>query len=192
MEKSDTDMCAMKTVVQSEMKTYSSFFKDTCSSPLAPQTIQAAVKRVHQDEDRSRKIVIYGMKEDEERESTVPNHLETAVLEVLAHLNEKPVILDCARVGKVPDNLDMDRPVLFKLRSAEAVQRILSRSKLLKDVNRSFFAQCYLSPDRTLQERQAYRKLVEKLKVLRSEEHNKVHFIKNNKVVSREKHDSES
>ena len=42
----------------------------------------------------------------------------------------------------------------------------------------------YLRPDRTLEERKAYKKLVEEVKMKRIAEPDKVFSIKNNKIIS--------
>ena len=42
----------------------------------------------------------------------------------------------------------------------------------------------YISPDRTLEERRAYKQLVDQMKMKKVAEPNKVFAIKNNKIVS--------
>ena len=44
-----------------------------------------------------------------------------------------------------------------------------------------------ICPDRSLEERRAYKKLVEEVKQKRTTEPDKVHVIKNNKIVSLER-----
>ena len=51
----------------------------------------------------------------------------------------------------------------------------------------SGYDELYLYPDRTHSERVAHRKLVEAMKKKREDEPEKVHFIRNNRVVTREK-----
>ena len=45
----------------------------------------------------------------------------------------------------------------------------------------------YICPDRTAEERKAYKKLLEELKEKRQSDSEREHFIKNNRVVSRDK-----
>ena len=45
----------------------------------------------------------------------------------------------------------------------------------------------YICPDRSLEERRAYKKLVEEVKQKRTAEPDKVHIIKNRKIVSLER-----
>ena len=42
----------------------------------------------------------------------------------------------------------------------------------------------YIAPDQSVEERKAYKKLVEEVKLKRTAEPDKVHLIRNNKIVS--------
>jgi hypothetical protein len=82
-------------------------------------------------------------------------------------------------VGEKKD--DTVRPVKFSLRSNLHVRMLINARKLC---SKDGFGSIYISPDRSLDERRAYKKLVEELKLKRSKEPDKVHVIKNNKIVS--------
>ena len=62
------------------------------------------------------------------------------------------------------------------------MQQILKNARKLRA--KDGFRSIYLCPDRFIDERRAYKKLVEELKLKRSKELDKVHVIKNNKIVS--------
>ena len=104
---------------------------------------------------------------------------------VFENLNEKPAIVDCYRFGKESENAVAPRPIKVTLSSSDIVRQILSKTGLLKEV--SGYECIYLSPDRSPSERAAHKKLVEQLKLKRSDDSDKVHFIRNNKIVSRDK-----
>ena len=181
--KKEEDLGAVKSVVQSEMKTYSSLLKNTCSNAFAPKKIHAAVKQAKEEEDRSKNLILFGVEELENED------LEATVSVVLEHLNEKPSILDCYRIGKQSVDNDTDRPIKFTLNSSDMARQILRKTKLLKTVDR--YDQIYISPDRSPRERVAFKKLIEELKLKRSTESNKIHFIVNNRIVSRDKSEEE-
>ena len=65
------------------------------------------------------------------------------------------------------------------------VNQILGKAKLLR--TKPGYRNIYISPDRTVEERRAFKKLWEELQLKRRTETDKVHFIKNNKIVSLEK-----
>jgi len=152
--------------------------KNTCKNAFAPKKIQAAVKRVALEEDRSKSLIIFqGLPETEEK-------LDAQVSGILLdHLNEKPKILGCKRVGK--DTSERIRPVKFILSSSDQARTILSKTKLLRHVDG--LSSVYITPDRSAADRMAYKKVVDQLLNKRTAEPDKVHVIRNFRVVSSEK-----
>jgi hypothetical protein len=192
IEKKDEQLNSVKSTVEKEMKTYSSVVESTvksqmetysstvakkCSSALAPQRLQAAVSKVEDKKERSQNVVIYGLDEEQNEE------LQIKVETILADIGEKPVVKDCCRVGMNRENAT--RQVKFSLRSQAHVAQVLKNARKLrtKDVYRSV----YVCPDRSAEERKAYKKLVEEVKRKRDTETDKVHFILRNKIVSHRK-----
>ena len=75
------------------------------------------------------------------------------------------------------------RPVKFTLKYTLHVQQLLNNARQLR--TNDGFSSIYISPDRSLDERRAYKKLIiEELKLRRSKEPDKVHVTMNNKIVS--------
>ena len=167
----------LKTVqetVQSEMKTYSSVLSKTCSSALSEKKILAAVKSATEREDRSRNVVMYGVEE------TPDEVLSEKTTEIFIEIGEKPAVKDCCRIGlrrgKAP------RPVKICLNSPDIVQQVLRKARLLR--TKEGYRAVYICPDRTVEGRMAYKKLLEELKTKRNAEPDKFFAIRNNKVVS--------
>ena len=167
----------LKTVqetVQSEIKSYSSVLSKTCSAALSEKKIQAAVKSATEREDRNRNVVIYGVEE------TPDEVLSEKTTEIFIEIGEKPAVKDCCRIGlkrsKVP------RPVKICLNSPDVVQQVLRKARLLR--TKEGYRAVYICPDRTVEERMAYKKLLEELKTKRNAEPDKFFAIRNNKVVS--------
>ena len=169
------EMKSVKNTLQTEMKSYSSVLSNTCSSALSQKKIQAAVKSATDSEDRSRNIIVYGV---EETDSEV---LPDTVSDILQEIGEKPVVTDCCRIGFKRDKTGV-RPVKFTVRSPDVASQLLRKAKLLR--SKAGFKSVYISPDRTVSERRAYKKLLDELKVKREVEPDKFYVIRNNKIVS--------
>ena len=184
IQKKDEELGAVKSTVQStvqtELKSYSSVLKTTCSRALGPRRMQAAMKSVAEAEDRSKNLIVYGLAEQKNE------NLESKVLQVLEHLDEKPRIVSCCRLGKdTADGGPAVKPVKFVLAGTDHVRQILSKTRRLREVEG--YTSVYISPDRSVESRVAHRALVVEMKTKRTDEPNKVHSIRNNRVVSLEK-----
>ena len=73
----------------------------------------------------------------------------------------------------------------FSLKSQAHVTQVLKDARKLRLIDG--FRSVYICPDRSIEERKAYKKLVEEVKMKRENETDKVHFIRHNKVVSHSK-----
>ena len=168
------ELKSVHTTVQSEMKSYSSVLSKTCSAALSEKKIRAAVKSATEREDRNRNVVIYGVEE------TPDEILTERTSEILIEIGENPAVKDCCRIGlkrgKAP------RPVKLCLSSPDIVQQVLRKARLLR--TKEGYRAVYICPDRTVEERIAYKKLLDELKTKREAEPDKLFSIRNNKVVS--------
>ncbi len=182
IEKKDTEISAVHSTIQSsvqstmkeEMKSYSSVVTKTCGAVLAPKKIQAAVRKATDKNERVKNVIIYGLQE------VNGENLGQRVEEVLTEIEEKPRVQDCCRIGST--KTDHCRPIKFTLSSPEQVNQVLRKSKLLRA--KEGFKSVYICPDRSNEERKAFKTLLEQLKQKRLVEPGKVHFIKNNKITS--------
>ena len=180
LEKKSEDLTSVQATVQSELKTWSSVVKNSCSKALAPKKMKAALKRASEEEDRSQNLVIYGLPEKSEE------ILEKRVLEVLENIDEKPRIVSCCRMGRTVSNGGPAvKPIKFTLSGSDHVRRVLSKARKLREVEG--YESVYISPDRSAEQRAAFRKLVLEVKQKRELESQRVHVIRNNKIVSSEK-----
>ena len=192
IEKQDEQLNSVASTVEKEMKTYSSVVESTvksqmetysstvakkCSSAFAPQRLQAAVLKVEDKKKRSQNVVIYGLEEEQNEQ------LQLKVETILADIGEKPVVKDCCRVGRNRENAT--RPIKFSLSSQAHVAHVLKNAKKLR--TQDGYRSVYICPDRSPEERKAYKKLVEEVKRKRDTETDKVHFILRNKIVSHSK-----
>ncbi len=178
----DSIQSTVQTALQSEIKTFSSVVEGTCSKALAPKRMEAVMRSASEYENWSRNLIIYGLKED------ITENLEEKVLGVLEHLGEKPRVMNCCRIGRkdsAANGPKVIKPVKFTLAGADHVRQILTKTKWLKQVEG--FEAVYVCPDRSVESRQAYRKLVVELKKKRANETSREHTIKNNMIISTEK-----
>ena len=168
------ELKTVQTTVQTEIKSYSAAVSKSCSVALSEKKIQAAVKSVTDKEDRNRNLILYGVEE------TAGEDLPNKASSILEEIEEKPLLEDCCRVGM--KNRESPRPVKLSLRSSDMVQNVLRKARLLR--GKEGYKTVYICPDRTVDERRAYKKLVEELKAKKSEEPDKFFVIRNGKVVS--------
>ena len=123
-------------------------------------------------------MIIYGLEE------TSGEVLDDRVEQVLAEIDEKPLIRNCVRVEiKRPDSKH-PRPVKLSLSNSDHVVQVLRNANKLHA--KRGYGSIYIRPDRTEEERKAYKKLLELLKQKRKSEPNRTHCIRNNRVVSSE------
>ncbi len=186
IDKREEELAAVQTSVQttvkSEMQSYSSAVTKSCAAALAPKRIHAAVQKVAEKEDRDKNVIIYGV---EEKSGEQP---QDKLQEILTEINEKPLIKDCCRVGLISKDTisnSRPRPIKFTLNGPEQVRQVLRNSKLLR--TKEGYKSIYLCPDRTADERKAFKKLIDQLAKKRDSEPDKVHFITNNKIISSDK-----
>ena len=177
--KREQEVKAVQTTVETEMKSYSSVLQKSYSSALSTKKIEAAVRKVTDKEDRNKNVIIYGVDESENEK------LLEKVSRVLEKIDEKPFVRDCVRVGVKKPNQTLPRPIKFSLNNSEHVAQVLRSAKQLR--TKSGFKSVYICPDRTVEERKAYKRLLEQLRDKRKSEPDKNHVIRNNRIASFEK-----
>ena len=97
--------------VQSEIRSYSETVKKT-SGTASTKSLKSAVKSVVTEEDRSKNLIVYGLKEEQDE------LLPEAISEILSEIGEKPRF-DVVRIGvKRPG--PSTRPVKVSLPSSTA------------------------------------------------------------------------
>ena len=133
--------------METELKSYSSALTKTFTTALAPKKLRAAVKSVADKEDPSRKFMIYGLEENSGED------LQDKVSEVLAEIEEKPLIRDCCRVAFNKEN--GKRPIKFSLSSSDMVNQILRKAKSLR--TKEGYRHIYISSESTVDERRAFK-----------------------------------
>ena len=173
IEKKDEELIVVKDTVSTELKSYSSVLRESCSAALEPQKIASAVRKVAEGEDRSKNVIVFGLPEEQDES------VDTKVNLLLENLEEKPQTADCCRIGRSQPG--MPRPIRFKVKSSESVYQILRKAKQLKEIEG--YKRVFISPDRTVEERISRQKLVNELKEKRAADPNKHFIIRKGEVI---------
>ena len=174
----DSVKSEVRSTVQTEVQSFSSVLKTTCTKALAPRKMQAALKTAAEVEDKSRNLIVFGVQEKKEE------NLEEAIQDVFSHLDVKPRIVSCSRLGR--DRVDTEtsscKPIRVRLSDSDQVRQLLIKKLKLRSVEG--YEHVYLSPDRTVEQRATHKKLVDEMKRKRVSEPDKKHYIRNNLVVT--------
>ena len=176
IQKQREQLSEVSATVQNEMKSYCDIVKTNCSNVVVtPDRIKSVVKSVNEEDDRSKNILVFGLKEEEKE------NLTAVVSDLIESVGEKPKIQDCIRIGG-GNNKESCRPVKVMLSNSDTAHHILRRSSKLRGVVRH--RNVFLAPDRSSEERASHKALVDDIKKKMKTDPSKYHYIKNNVVVS--------
>ena len=145
------EVAGVRTAVKTEIGSWSKIVqqKSTANTPMSPARLKEAVKSAVAEDDRSRNVMIFGKKEEDNED------VSDTVTAVFADLNEKPRIVECRRIGTFTH--DRCRPIKVKLSSSDAVLHILRKAKTLKSSNNN--SSTYIVRDRTKEERDKHKSI---------------------------------
>ena len=120
---------------------------------IPPKALQTAVRSIVQEEDRSKNLMVFGLKEEKDED------LSNAVSGVLEELGGKARV-EAVRLGTVRSD-GKPRPIRVKLSSSSTVHQLLRRAKELR--GNETYKSVFLSPDRNTDDRKRHKRLVEEL-----------------------------
>ena len=165
--------------VESSIKLYSAALNVTDGGVQMSQAdlksmVKGAIVESSEDEDRACNVMVWGLEEENGEK------LEKRVGNVFEKLGEKPR-LTCVRVGRKVEGRPT-RPVRVKLNNATAVKQILSKSRNLKTIDQ--FKTVFVSPDRSIEEREKHRLVVTELKRRVAADPDSRHYIRGGAVCS--------
>ena len=181
LECKDGQLQSVEKVVKTEIRSYSEAVKSAKgpkTASVSVNEVQKVVKNVVEADDRSKNIIVFGLKETDDEDINV------IIDEVLENVGCKPRH-ESVRIGfkkQTEADSNKHRPVKVSLASSAHAIAILRSAKRLKSVER--FKNVFISPDRTTEERKSRREAVALLRVKTQENPGKHFFIRNNKVLS--------
>ena len=170
----------VQNTVEREIKSYSeAVSKSGSEGPIVtPEKLKLAVKSAIKEEDRSRNVIVFGLREE------ASEQVENQVSELFSELGEKPRI-QASRIGKESTDSTSIRPVKVVLPNSTAAHQVLQKAKFLKRIKAR--KTVFISPDRSVDEREQRRNLVTELNRLIKEQPNSYHFIRAGRVQSVDK-----
>ena len=170
----------VQNTVEREIKSYSeAVSKSGSEGPIVtPEKLKLAVKSAIKEEDRSRNVIVFGLREE------ASEQVENQVSELFSELGEKPRI-QANRIGKESTDSTSIRPVKVVLPNSTAAHQVLQKAKFLKRIKAR--KTVFISPDRSVDEREQRRNLVTELNRLIKEQPNSYHFIRAGRVQSVDK-----
>ena len=172
----------VETVVrESVQKSYCQVAATNVSTPappaISPAAIERAVKDMAESEERSKNVLIFGLDELDSES------IEEKVAEIFEAVDEKPRPESVSRVGK--KTADINRPVFVKFSSASTAMGILRKSQTLRSTEK--FKKVFVSPDRTILQRNRHRQLVTELKRRAGEDRCRRFYIRDGQIQSEER-----
>ena len=103
--------------------------------------------------------------------------------DIFQHIDTQPEVVEQYRIGTV--KAGYNRPIKVKLRRPDEVRDVLIKAKKLK--GHDTLGSIFISPDRSLAERAAHKKLIEDMKKRREEDPSKYFFIRRGTVCVTER-----
>lgn len=173
---------SFQSTFQSEMKSYRDVVTGS-SSNVSSANVEIAVKKAVQEEERSRNVMLFGVEENDDIET------ETAVENLFLSIGEKPRISDCSRIGNKSTS-GPPRPIKVSMASAESAVQVQASGRRLRDNPDT--KRVFIAPDRTREEREERRKLVEIVRARVKSDPTRYHFIQGTTVVSRDRESVQS
>ena len=180
----ESTVAAVQNSVQHEIKLYSDAVNSKSSSEtvVTEESLKKAVRSAIEDEDRTKNLIIFGLKENDREK------LDIKVADLFTDLNEKPRV-SASRIGIKGNDTDKPsgsacRPVKVKLASSTAAHQILQKARDLRNIEK--YEAVYICPDRSPEDRAARRTLVLELKAAKANQPDCKFYIKGGKVVSSE------
>ncbi len=160
--------------VKAEFKSYSSILQSPQPAvpEISPEALKKVVKTVVAEEDRTRNFLIFGLPEEE------GENLNSRVDEVLETVGQKPKV-DVHRLGK-KNTSGPARPIKVCVSSSLIVDQILGNARNLRHTAK--FKTVFLGPDRSVEQRQARKELVQEMKAKALAEQDKKFYIRDGKI----------
>ena len=103
--KKDRELGLVSQTLEKELKSYSPAVQLSCSTGLLPTNIATAVKKIIEEEDRTKEVVVFGV------DAKAGECLTNKITRILEQLEEKPLITGCRRIEQRANNTK--RPIIF-------------------------------------------------------------------------------
>ena len=159
---------SFQSTLRSEMKSYRDIAIENIQPTVSHTNIEPVMKKVVQDEERSKNVILFGVKETGEEQ------VESTVTQLFSIIGEKPQVIECVRLGKQTDD-GPPRPIKVSLRSSETALQLQFSGRRLKDDHAT--KRVFISPDRSWEEREVRKRLMKEVKEKMRSDPNNYHYM---------------
>ena len=181
--KKSAQLDAVKDTVEEKMSSWAAVVKKNSSSKVSQKEMKKAVKSAINESDREYNVIMFNVEEQDEEDPSENYDADTA-LDIMnsAGLEAVEGEYTTERIGALQN--DKNRPLKVKFDFKSTAFDLLAKSKNLKDSE--VYGTVFIVPDRSREERVEHRKLVEQLKLIRTQNPDKRCYIWNKAVHTEE------
>ena len=181
--KKSAQLDAVKNTVEEKMSSWAAVVKKNSSSKVSQKEMRKAVKSAINESDREYNVIMFNVEEQDEEDPSENYDADTA-LDIMnsAGLDAVEGEYTTERIGALQN--DKNRPLKVKFDFKSTAFDLLARSKNLKDSE--VYGTVFIVPDRSREERVEDRKLVEQLKLIRTQNPEKRCYIWNKTIHTEE------
>ena len=177
--KKSAQLDAVKNTVEEKMSSWAAVVKKNSGNKVSQREVKKAVKCAMNESDREYNVVMFNVEEQKEEDPSENYDADTA-LDIMnsAGLDAVEGEYTTERIG--PLDKDKNRPLKVKFDFKTTAFSLLAKAKNLKDNEE--YGQVFIVPDRSREERIEHRKLVEQLKLIRTQNPEKRCYIWNKAI----------
>ena len=181
--KKSAQLDAVKDTVEEKMSSWAAVVKKNSSSKVSQKEMKKAVKSAINESDREYNVIMFNVEEQDEEDPSENYDADTA-LDIMnsAGLDAVEGEYTTERIGALQN--DKNRPLKVKFDFKSTAFDLLAKSKNLK--HSEVYGTVFIVPDRSREERIEHRKLVEQLKLIRTQNPEKRCYIWNKAVHTEE------
>ena len=177
--KKSAQLDAVKNTVEEKMSSWAAVVKKNSGKNVSQKEVKKAVKCAINESDREYNVVMFNVEEQEEEDPS-ENYDADIALDIMnsAGLDTVEGEYTTERIGTLDKN--KNRPLKVKFDFKSTAFSLLAEAKNLKDNEE--YGQVFIVPDRSREERIEHRKLVEQLKLIRTQNPEKRCYIWNKTI----------
>ena len=177
--KKSAQLDAVKTTVEENMSSWAAVVKKNSGNKVMQKEVKKAVKCAINESDREYNVVMFNVEEQKKEDPSEKYDADTA-LDIMnfAGLDVVEGEYTTERIGTL--DKDKNRPLKVKFDFKSTAFSLLAKAKNLKDNEE--YGQVFIVPDRSREERIEHRKLVEQLKLIRTQNPDKRCYIWNKAI----------
>ena len=181
--KKSAQLDAVKNTVEEKMSSWAAVVKKNSSSKVSQKEMKKAVKSAINESDREYNVIMFNVEEQDEEDPS-ENYDADTDLDIMnsAGLDAVEGEYTTERIGALQN--DKNRPLKVKFDFKSTAFDLLAKSKNLKDSE--VYGTVFIVPDRSREERVEHRKLVEQLKLIRTQNPEKRCYIWNKTIHTEE------